>query len=82
LGEVSYSIYLVHALILNLFLLKKAEFLSAYPQGSWQSLLISMAIVVPTVLAASFALFKWVETPGNDFGKHITRRRSALAPAE
>ncbi|MCA1660714.1 MAG: acyltransferase [Novosphingobium sp.] len=73
LGEVSYSTYLSHVLLFTLF---KLAFVGADLQLGWGGLAGYLALV----LAASAALYRWVERPAQRALNRLVPARSGAAP--
>jgi len=86
MGDVSYSVYLVHLLVLQAAL----PFLVAHvlpgksPRADFA---ISALILIPTVYAISYFLHRTIEAPGIEFGRKLAKRwkeylagRRPLAP--
>lgn len=75
LGEISYSTYLAHFL---LFIVYKQLFLDARLQMGW----LGLALFLGMVLAASMALYRFVEKPAQRWlNRHPPRRARAPSPA-
>jgi peptidoglycan/LPS O-acetylase OafA/YrhL len=76
LGQVSYSLYVLHPPILALF----AAHLGAYPPGPYSRLGLGIVTVIPVTLLLSALSYKYVEQPGIAAGKRlIASVRSAAA---
>lgn len=69
LGEVSYSTYLVHYPILVLM----ARVVRLEDQY-WRAGVL-FVVAAPVIIAASFLLYRWIETPGIALGRAITGKR-------
>jgi peptidoglycan/LPS O-acetylase OafA/YrhL len=74
LGAWSYSIYLLHEPLAAL----AARWL---PPDHWASALAFLALVTSFTLALSAWVYRWIETPGINFGRAMTGHRAA-APAQ
>ncbi|WP_067449847.1 acyltransferase family protein [Actinomadura macra] len=76
LGTVSYSIYLLHPLLLMI----AAQFLGASGREDLVGLLVFVAVLV----AASWASHRWIEAPAQRVGRRVARRlvRPAQPPGE
>ncbi|CDX59006.1 putative acyltransferase protein [Mesorhizobium plurifarium] len=80
LGELSYSIYLIHLLVLQ----PVAAFVIArYGDGLAAPLrfAIVLAIVLPVVCLLSFVTYKVIEMPGQQLGRTVLRRFARRKPA-
>jgi peptidoglycan/LPS O-acetylase OafA/YrhL len=79
LGEISYSIYLCHILILTpivYWLINTESFVAYTPVVRF---LIAVAIISPLVIAVSSALYKFIEKPPVKFGKFLIHKVNASA---
>jgi len=77
LGEYSYSIYLIHVPV-GIFIM--GDFKNAYVQ---RHMLVNLAYDILTfvlVCFLSWLLFRWVELPGQEMGKKISRKLWHRAP--
>jgi peptidoglycan/LPS O-acetylase OafA/YrhL len=85
LGELSYSIYLIHLLVLQPV---AAFIIGRYGEGLAAPLrfAIVLAIVLPVVCLLSFVTYRAIEMPGQQVGRAVlrwvARKRAALKPAE
>ncbi|TIU83754.1 MAG: hypothetical protein E5W03_13340 [Mesorhizobium sp.] len=80
LGELSYSIYLIHLLILQ----PVAAFVIArYGDGLGAPLrfAIVLAVVLPVVCLLSFVTYRLIEMPGQQLGRVVLRRFARKKPA-
>ncbi|QXJ26675.1 acyltransferase [Actinomadura graeca] len=66
LGTVSYSIYLLHPLLLMI----AAQFLGA----SGHEDVVGLVVFVAVLVAASWASHRWIEAPAQRVGRRVTRR--------
>lgn len=75
LGNTSYSVYLVHMLILFpiLVFLHGLDWFAALSDNL--KMLAAGSIVIPLVYLISYVLFKIVELPGISFGRQVLKRR-------
>ncbi len=76
LGDTSYSVYLVHNLILFPvmgYLLRQPWFVNLGPKPK---LLLAAAVVTVPVYAISLALYRWVELPGIAWGRRLLKKQS------
>lgn len=87
LGEVSYSIYMIHIFILfNLDSVLKRLIGAGAGGAPWYELpllpgtLLSIALALVIVALASVA-FRLVENPGREFGRRLFRKKAAPVPA-
>ncbi|WP_460451652.1 acyltransferase family protein [Alsobacter sp. SYSU BS001988] len=78
LGEVSYSMYLTHFVLL-LPCLRLAEVVAPHADG-W-TLLAHYPLVVGSSFVASLATHRWIEKPFIAWAARLTPSRAALAPA-
>lgn len=77
LGELAYSIYLLHGIVLfslNHFILGEKRFLVM----SATAYLGVLVLVVPVLLALSIFTFKYIETPGINYGKKWSHKKSPI----
>jgi peptidoglycan/LPS O-acetylase OafA/YrhL len=65
LGQISYSLYLVHTPILLSIL---------YICGGRLPLLIPIAIMIPISLLAAEGMNRWIERPSQAFGRQLAAR--------
>jgi peptidoglycan/LPS O-acetylase OafA/YrhL len=75
LGDISYSLYLVHYLILSVLLKVFAAtgLLSSLAiEGAWKPVFLD-AMTVPLAVIISYPLYRFVELPGARFGKRLAR---------
>jgi peptidoglycan/LPS O-acetylase OafA/YrhL len=79
IGEISFSMYLVH--FAAIYFLSKIGFTSLFNGGDLSSLLYYLCVVAITVLASRF-LYVSVETHGISLGKHLIKKLDAPSEAE
>ncbi len=82
LGEISYSVYLVHMPVL--YLVFRAITKLDPHMGGWKFLAIALPVTVGATLAVSWLTHRWIEQPGIALGRALTRRwrgAPALQPA-
>lgn len=87
LGELSFGVYLIHLLVMQPV---AAAVIAEYGRelGSPLRFLLVLSVVAPIVYAMAFATYKFIEMPGQKWGKSLSRRprplsrRAALARAE
>ncbi|HQT80232.1 MAG TPA: hypothetical protein PLD10_24595, partial [Rhodopila sp.] len=68
LGEISYSVYLLHWIILQLFGWLGRN--HGYPAGP----LFKAPFILLTVGLVSFATYRWVERPARSWGRHLATK--------
>ncbi|TIV75250.1 MAG: hypothetical protein E5V93_14335 [Mesorhizobium sp.] len=80
LGELSYSIYLIHLLILQPV---AAFVITRYGDGLGAPLrfAIVLAVVLPVVCLLSFVTYRLIEMPGQQLGRVVLRRFARKKPA-
>lgn len=80
LGELSYSIYLIHLLVLQPV---AAFVITRYGDGLGAPLrfAIVLAIVLPVVCLLSFVTYRLIEMPGQQLGRVVLRRFARKKPA-
>lgn len=71
-GTVSYSLYLVHAPVINAFRSLFTGFASAYQPLIAYGICVTIVLVVASALA--YTLYRFVEHPGIQAGKHVLDR--------
>ena len=69
-GKRSYSIYLVHQLIIFVFLLIFGDLVVNI--GIYKALLMEICILVPVIIIAANFTYSLIEVPGIDLGRKIT----------
>lgn len=74
LGEVSYSTYLVHWPVI--MVINSLAVSPLWPQPV--RLLLIAVLTVPSVLALSFLLYHYVELPGIELGRRLTKKKACL----
>jgi peptidoglycan/LPS O-acetylase OafA/YrhL len=80
LGEISYSVYLVHMPIL--YLVFRAVTKLDPHRGGWKFLVIALPLTVLATLAAAQLTYRWIEQPGIALGRALSNRwRGALKTA-
>jgi peptidoglycan/LPS O-acetylase OafA/YrhL len=82
LGEISYSVYLVHIPIL--YVVFRAVTKLNPHMGGWRFLVIALPLTVLATLAVALATYRWIEQPGIALGRalsHRWTRTPALQPA-
>jgi peptidoglycan/LPS O-acetylase OafA/YrhL len=79
IGEISFSMYLVHFAVI--YFLSKIGFTSLFKRGDLSGILYYLCVVAVTTLASRF-LYATVETHGISFGKHVIKRLNAPSGAE
>lgn len=80
LGELSYSIYLIHLLVLQ----PVAAFVITYYGDGFGAPLrfaIVLAVVLPVVCLLSFVTYRLIEMPGQQLGRAVLRRFARKKPA-
>ena len=77
LGNISYSVYLVHFPLMSI--LSKA--VGQVPVGAPEKNVLLTIATIAVTLPLSHLLFKFVEQPGNDIGKRLTSVKRGPAPA-
>lgn len=70
LGNISYSLYLLHGVLFELFRLAINNFISEYFNVNMT--LVAFCIILPVSMLLSFVLYKLVETKFIKYGKRIT----------
>lgn len=73
-GRISYTIYLVHALILSLFFDNLTPALTERLGGFWSTFFIGMAVVFASSTLFGYLMHIAVEQPGIRFGKRLISR--------
>lgn len=69
LGELSYSIYLTHQLIIFIFLISFGPYIDNL--GKWRSFFIEFVFLVPAAILVSYLTNRYIEKPGIKLGKII-----------
>ncbi len=72
LGEISYSIYLLHGIIMSVFMM---EGLTALGWPVSPALWIALPVLTAITVTLSIATYRTIEKPAIDFGKRINLRR-------
>jgi peptidoglycan/LPS O-acetylase OafA/YrhL len=80
LGRVSYSLYLLHIVVLYLLVPKVMQVAAALGSGSTVVWLVGMATAVVLSLAAAEAFYWAVERPCIRFAKTVARQRNRISP--
>jgi len=81
MGDVSYSVYLLHLLIVLpvvAFLLSNTQF-AALPAAI--RFISASAIILPVTYGIATLLYKFIEKPGIKLGKAVISRGEAKSPA-
>lgn len=76
LGDISYSIYLAHLLIVIpgvYWLLQSSAFIGLSPIAKFAC---AVSLTCPVVLVASYVLHKWIEQPGIRLGRYLSKKLS------
>ena len=76
LGDISYSIYLAHLLVVIpavYWLIQRSDFMG---QATYSRFVIAVAVTAPIVLLVAYVLHQAVEKPSITFGKRLTTRRA------
>lgn len=75
LGLYSYSIYLVHMIIVVAVgdVLEHVFNLPSSSITGWMSVLLNTALIIITIITAHFT-YRWIEAPGKRYGKKIAAR--------
>ena len=74
LGDISYSVYLAHLLVvipIVYWLIQRSEFMD---QPTYLRFGITIALTAPIVLFVAYVLHQVVEKPGISFGKRLSKR--------
>jgi peptidoglycan/LPS O-acetylase OafA/YrhL len=79
IGEISFSMYLVH--FAAIYFLSKIGFTSLFKGGDLSSMLYYLCVVAVTVLASRY-LYAMVETRGISLGKQLIKKLDAPAEAD
>lgn len=81
LGDTSYSVYLVHKLVMlpGLYLLFHWSWFMA--RGSYARLGIAFSLLAIVVYAYAYLLFRFVEQPGIRLGRRLLQRKNPQRPA-
>lgn len=77
LGEVSYSLYLIHFALLAPSL-TVAEWL--LPSDGWPTMALHFALLVSCGFGLSCVTYDWIERPGIQWAARLLRRRSPVPP--
>jgi len=72
LGKRSYSLYLVHQLIIFVFLLIFGDFVIRI--GIYKSLFLEVCILVPIIIIVANYTYSLIEVPGIEFGRKLTSK--------
>jgi len=72
LGKRSYSLYLVHQLIIFVFLLIFGDFVIRI--GIYKSLFLEVCILVPISIIVANYTYSLIEVPGIDFGRKLASK--------
>ena len=75
IGDLSYSIYLVHNLIIYPVLSRLAEFSWYTSLGNLSRFGVSLFLITPIVVGVSYLLFRFVEIPGINLGRKILSKK-------
>lgn len=78
LGSISYSIYLVHGLILIPVRKQLLDKMWGIEAGTWTYLAIVSAIVIPATILVAWITYLLIERPGQRFGSFLGRWLSGL----
>jgi peptidoglycan/LPS O-acetylase OafA/YrhL len=79
IGEISFSMYLVHFAVI--YFLSKVGYTSLFKRGDFASVLYYLSVVAVSAAVSRF-LYAFVENRGIDFGKRLIRRLDAPTGAE
>ncbi len=71
LGDISYSLYLSHAIVM-LFLINFKDFIPLYEKPGFSK----FSFIIALSLFLSFFIYKYIETPFINIGKTISKRLS------
>jgi peptidoglycan/LPS O-acetylase OafA/YrhL len=71
-GELSYSIYLTHQLIIFIFLISFGPYIDSL--GKWRAFFVEFALLVPITILVSYFTNRYIEKPGIKIGKNITAK--------
>ncbi|MEY4965618.1 MAG: hypothetical protein RL274_1201 [Pseudomonadota bacterium] len=82
LGEISYSVYLVHIPIL--YVVFRAVTKMNPHMGGWKFLAIALPLTVLATLAVARLTYRWIEQPGIALGRALSKRwtRTPALPAQ
>ena len=73
LGEISYSVYLVHIPILYA-VFRAVTWLDPH-MGGWKFLAIALPVTIAVTLGVAAMTYRWIEQPGIALGRRLARRR-------
>jgi len=76
LGDVSYSVYLVHVMLLYVALNQFMHWKFFVESSAPVRFSITAIIITPIVFIAAYGLHKLIELPGIEIGKNLTRRKT------
>lgn len=80
LGEISYSLYLVHELILRYFKQGYRMIFSSSPSDASVLVRVLLILFLSLVAIGSAAiLYRWIEIPGRKLIRHVSKTRYALS---
>jgi len=77
-GRISFSFYLLHLPSLFLICALAQSVAGSRPTTSYEAILIALLSILLTAMAAALA-YRFVELPGIQLGKRVTRRLGSLA---
>ncbi|OIR07911.1 acyltransferase family protein [mine drainage metagenome] len=77
LGRRSFSLYLVHPLLMVL-LIKLGLPAAVRPMGAWVGFATAAAVTLALLITVASVSFRAVELPGIALGRHVARRAAAL----
>lgn len=73
LGEASFSIYMLHGILLNVVFVSGADIVAAIPVEARPWLLVAL---IPLMSGISVLTYLLIERPGISLGRRLTRRWS------
>lgn len=80
LGTISFSIYLVHMILIMPVRKTLGQSLMQLEFSSWSLFALTILTTVPATIAISALTYKFIELPGIRLGKRLTDQRNASSP--